>query len=155
MTMPVFAPLVLALALVTPLAAQAQAPSASAVQALSQCLADNTSGKDRKGLARWIFVAMASHPEIKQFAAPDLGQQTDAVHRDTAATFMRLLTETCAVPTRDAASTGGSLAIQQAFQTLGQLAMQELMSDPSVAAGMGQFERYLDQAKLSETLRPR
>ena len=29
----------------------------------------NTSGKDRKDLARWIFLAMAAHPEMKQHAS--------------------------------------------------------------------------------------
>jgi hypothetical protein len=28
----------------------------------SSCMADSSTGKDRKELARWIFVAMSSHP---------------------------------------------------------------------------------------------
>jgi hypothetical protein len=28
-------------------------------------MADSSTGKDRKELARWIFVAMSSHPELK------------------------------------------------------------------------------------------
>jgi hypothetical protein len=144
--------LALALLSLAPLGASAQAAS-PAIQALSQCLADNTSGKDRKDLARWIFVAMAAHPEIKQFAAPNLAQGADDVNRSTAATFMRLLTESCATQTRNASREGGPMAIQLGFQTLGQLAMQELMSDASVSAGMSAFERHLDQDKLGKVLR--
>ena len=43
-------------------------------EALSRCLADNTSGRDRKDLARWVFFAMAAHPEIKQYTVPTVRQ---------------------------------------------------------------------------------
>lgn len=36
--------------------------------ALGSCLADNTTGKDRKELARWIFVAMSAHPEMRDLS---------------------------------------------------------------------------------------
>ena len=40
------------------------------------------------------------------------------------------------------------MAIQRGFQVLGQLAMQELMTNPQVAASIGAMERHLDKAKL-------
>ena len=42
---------------------------AQPVEALRTCLMDSTSGKDRKDLVKWIFFAMAAHPELKQYAA--------------------------------------------------------------------------------------
>src|SRR3982751_4847671 len=39
-----------------------------ASQSLGTCLADNTSGRDRKELAKWIFVAMSAHPDMKDVA---------------------------------------------------------------------------------------
>lgn len=119
-------------------------------QALSQCLADNTSGKDRKDLARWVFFAMASHPEIRQYASPAAAPASEETHKIMAATFTRLLAESCVVQTRAAYAEGGSRAIEVAFQTLGQLAMQELMTNPDVAASMGKFERLIDQEKLGK-----
>ena len=50
---------------------------------------------------------------------------------------------------------GGAVAIQVAFQSLGQLAMQELMSNKDVAANMGAFEKYLDKDKLNKALAPK
>ena len=48
--------------------------------------------------------------------------------------FTRLLTDACANEAKVALKAGGPMAIQVGFQTLGQLAMQELMTDRDVAA---------------------
>jgi hypothetical protein len=138
--------LISALLALSPLMAQAQAPT----DALSQCLADSTSGKDRKDLARWVFFAMASHPEIKQFTSPSLAAASEDTHKVMAATFTRLLTDACLTQTQAAFKAGGSKAIEVAFQTLGALAMQELMSNPEVSTNMGKFEKLIDQGKLSK-----
>jgi hypothetical protein len=128
------------------LVAQAQAPT----DALSQCLADNTSGRDRKDLARWVFFAMASHPEIKQFASPALATASEETHKIMAATFTRLLADSCLTQSQAAFKQGGSKAIEVAFQTLGALAMQELMSNQDVTANMSKFEKLIDQNKLGK-----
>lgn len=41
--------------------------------AANTCLSDSTNGKDRKALARWFFLGMAAHPEIRA-----LSNATDA-----------------------------------------------------------------------------
>jgi hypothetical protein len=138
--------LAFALLLAAPLLCQAQPQ----IESLSRCLADNTSGKDRKELARWVFLAMAVHPEIRQYAAQNTMQAAEETHRQVAQTFTRLLTESCRQQTQAAFKQGGPTALQGAFQTLGQLAMQELMSDRGVTSAMGAFERYLDQNKLNQ-----
>ena len=143
--------LAIAVAATLPLVASAQFPTS----ALSGCLADNTSGKDRKDLARWVFLAMASHPEIRQFASSEAATGIEESHRATAALFTRLLAENCSKQTQAAFKEGGGAAIQGAFQTLGQLAMQELMTNKDVASNMGAFEKYLDQEKLGRALTPK
>lgn len=129
-------------------AAHAQTP----VESLSRCLADSTTGKDRKDLARWVFFAMAAHPEMKPFAAPTVAGATDDADRGTANLFTRLVAESCLKQTQTAFQQGGPVAIQAAFQTLGQLAMQELMSDGQVNASMSAFQKYLDQEKIGRAL---
>jgi len=47
---------------------------------------------------------------------------------------------------------GGSQAIQAAFATVGQLAMQELMSNADVRATMLAFQKYVDQQKMNQAL---
>ena len=61
-------------------AAAAQTPTAD----LSSCLAENTWGKDRKDLAKWVFLAMASHPEIRQYASADAAAGSQDTYKVTA-----------------------------------------------------------------------
>ncbi|WP_326541789.1 hypothetical protein [Pseudorhodoferax sp.] len=140
-------PLALAL-LLLPAMSFAQAPA----EPLSRCLADNTTGKDRKELARWVFLSMAAHPEIRQYTAPSATVAAGEAHKSMAQIFTRLLADACKQEAQDAFKQGGSKSIQAAFQTLGQLAMQELMSDPDVGQSMSAFEKHLDQKKLSEAI---
>ncbi len=122
----------------------------STTDSLSKCLAETTSGKDRKDLARWVFFAMASHPEIKQFTSPAAAAAQTDTHKVMADLFTRLLADSCLRQTQAAFKEGGAKAIEIAFQTLGQLAMQELMANPDVNASMSQFEKQLDQRKLGK-----
>jgi len=136
--------LAIALLLASPLVAQAQAP----VDLLSRCLADNTSGKDRKAFARWMFFAMAAHPEIKQYTSATAAQATQEANKAMAATFTRLLTDSCAQEAR----TAPKEALEGAFRSFGELAMQELASDHDVKAALSAFEMYLDKNKLDQVL---
>jgi hypothetical protein len=144
--------LVAALLAPLPQRAHAQAQPQPAADALARCLSDSTTGKDRKGLARWVFLAMAAHPEIRQFASSDLGVAADESDKAVAELFTRLLAETCTRETRAAMKQGGSIALEAAFNTLGQLAMKELMSDAQVNARMAGFQKHLDQPKLNQAL---
>lgn len=126
--------------------ASAALPASPQIEALSQCVAENTSGKDRKDLARWVYVAMSVHPEMKALATPT--GSGEEVTRVAGALFTRPLADNCPAQTRAALASGGAVAIQSAFTTLGQLAMQELMSHKDVAAALGQLEQHLDRQKL-------
>jgi hypothetical protein len=122
--------------------------------ALSVCLADNTTGKERKELARWIFVAMAAHPEIKGMTTI-----TDA-DRDQTSRFMgslltRLVSESCPSQTRAAVENEGSESLKNAFGVLGKLAINEIMSNKEVNATIVAFEKYLDQKKIEAALKPK
>lgn len=133
--------------LLSPLCASAQTPAPQ--DALSRCFADSTTGKDRKDLARWIFLAMAVHPEIKQYSSPDAAKAAEDTDKLVAAMITRLLSESCLQQTQAAVKQGGPTAVHGAFQLLGQLAMQELMSDGKVASSMSSFQKYVDQNKLN------
>ena len=142
-------PVIVAAVLLIPVSASDH--QALAVNALKTCLADNTSGKDRKELAKWIFLAMAAHPEMKPHAAANVPAAADESSRTIAAMVTRLLTESCLSETK-AVMRIGQLAqsMEFAFQGLGELAMQELMTDQAVSDSMGLFERYLDQKRMTD-----
>ena len=99
-----------------------------------------------------FFLAMSVHPEIRQFTAASAAEAAEQSHRTAGALFTRLLTESCSTEVVAAYKQGGSQALEAAFQTLGQLAMKELMSDTGVAASMGAIEKHVDQAKLTRVL---
>lgn len=131
------------------------AQQAPASDALQQCLADNTTGKDRKDLARWAFLAMAAHPDMKELISPAAPAALDASSRSTAALMTRLLTEACRTETRAALATGNAVALQSALNSLGQLALSELMRDRAVGEAMGAMARYFDNQKFIDALQPR
>jgi hypothetical protein len=129
---------------------------AAPVDALKTCLADHTSGKDRKDLARWIFLAMAAHPEMKPHAGAGAPAAADEASRTMGALVTRLLTASCLNETKAVMKSGdGAASMQVAFQGLGQLAMQELMADKVVQDSMGLFEKYLDEKRLQEAFAPK
>lgn len=126
----------------------------TAGEALGACLADNTSGKDRKDLARWIFTGMAAHPEIRDLSSISDRALTDA--RQTMGVLVtRLLSDSCAVQARKAIAQDGNAGVVTAFKVLGELAMQELMSNKDVAASIGAYAKYLDQKKIDAALSPK
>ena len=66
-------------------------------------------------------------------------EAAEAASKGAGELFTRLLTDACANEAKAALKAGGPMAIQVGFQTLGQLAMQELMTDRDVAASMGRL----------------
>jgi hypothetical protein len=126
---------------------------AQSVDSLRTCLMDSTSGKDRKDLVKWIFFAMAAHPELKQYAAANTVTAADEGSKRMGALVSRLLTESCATETKAVMKSGeAGRSLEVAFEGLGKIAMQELMTDKAVQDSMGVFMRYFDQKRLNEML---
>ncbi|MGZ5179922.1 MAG: hypothetical protein ACXWC6_06000 [Ramlibacter sp.] len=124
-----------------------------ATDALGNCLGENTNGRERKELAKWVWVLMAAHPEIKDLAAfpTDLRETSSAT---AGRLFTRLIADNCARETRAAVAADGSEAFRNAFATLGRIAMQELMTDRGVQSGFAGLERYIDKEKVERAIRP-
>jgi hypothetical protein len=126
--------------------------SADSAADLSSCVSDNTSGKQRKDLARWVFLAMAAHPDLKQFASAEVDAVRDPTDKTVAEMFEQLITVQCATQANAAYTEHGTPGLEVAFEELGRLAMMELMSNPDASAAMGTFERYLDRSKITAAL---
>ena len=129
-----------------PLGARADEPGT-----LGQCLADNTTGKDRKNLVEWIYVAISAHPLLKPLSKVE-DADVDRTTRAAADLMTRLLTESCVNEVRAQIKAGNSQAVKEAFGYLGQVAMQGLMTDSQVQATMGRLEHYLDAKKLQSVM---
>lgn len=115
-----------------------------ATNALGACLADNTTGKERKELAKWIFIGMAAHPDIQDVSKVPPSARDDS-DRTIGELVTRLLTKNCVTQARTAINSEGAGAFKAAFQSLGELAMQELMSNQAVESSLSGWEKYFDR----------
>ncbi len=115
--------------------------------ALGNCMADNTTGKDRKDMARWMFVAISVHPEMRNLSQISKNDQ-DNVDMLMGNLVTKLLTESCSEQAKNAMNEGGE-AFKTAFSVLGQLAMQELMTNPDVKSSISGFGKYIDKDKMN------
>jgi hypothetical protein len=115
--------------------------------ALSACFADHTTGKERKQLARWIFVAMAAHPDIGDLAVV-AATDREASNKAVGELVTRLISQNCVEPARAAIKNDGGDALKNAFGVLGRLAMQELMTNPAVTSSLAGYERFIDKKQV-------
>ena len=117
---------------------------------LATCLVDALNGKERKNLAKWIYFAIGSHPEIKVFmnaTAADIQKSDEYVGN----LVTKILTVDC--PNElNKANKADPLAIKKAFQLVGQVAMQELMTNQDTSKALTNYAAYADQEKINAIL---
>lgn len=124
----------------------------TAATKLGDCLVASTTGADRVALARWIGFAIAAHPSIKDSIAVPATSLNES-DRDIASLVTQLMTVNCVNEARDAMNDGeNGVAIEQAFEVLGQVAMSEIMMNEDVNFRIAGFVKYLDESALSEAL---
>jgi hypothetical protein len=68
--------------------------------------------------------------------------------------FTRLLTQNCVKELQASLKHDGSQLLTQSMESLGRVAMQEIMSHPAVISSISGFEKYIDQEKLRAALAP-
>lgn len=137
-------------ALVTCLSPIGSVYASSETSNLSVCFTDSLNGKERKNLAKWVFLSMTHHETIQPYSKATAIDIDDS-NRYIGALMTRLVTEDCPIEFEQAILAGGQGAVKNAFRTMGEVAMQELMTDGRVAASFQGFEKYLDERKISET----
>ncbi|MBJ6724602.1 hypothetical protein [Geomesophilobacter sediminis] len=119
-----------------------------ATDALITCMTDNTTGKDRKDMARWVFAGMSVHPTIESLSNVT-DKDRDQFDKELARMVTRLLTENCKAEAKEAlGKEAGEAPLKAAFSVMGKLAMQELLNDPKVQATFTSFAKYLDEDKF-------
>lgn len=116
-------------------------------QALGTCLTDSLNGKERKLLVKWIYFAMANHPELK---ANSKISEADRVNSDkaTGELITRLFVQDCPEEAK-LAQKSDPMAVQKAFEFVGQVAMGELMTNEKVISGISTYVQYTDQNKIN------
>lgn len=123
---------------------------ASASRALGRCLVGSLNGKERTNLAKWIFFSMGAHPDIKGYlkVSPKTIDKSDQYigHLIT-----RLLTVDCPKELH-AAYMADPMAVRKAFGMVGQVAMQELMTNQAVRKALTNYGQYTDREKIAKIL---
>ncbi len=117
---------------------------------MSKCLVRSTSEADKTLLIKWIFAAMATHPDVKSLSGvtPEMGEQ---LNKETGKLVMRLLTQSCKTETRQAVNFEGEDTLKASFGVLGQVAMQGLMANAEVSNYFSGLEKHLDAKELQRT----
>ena len=116
---------------------------------LSKCLVESSTAADRAGLVRWMFIALGSNPAVSQMVKITDADR-DGASRTMGALLTKLMTDTCKDKASKALKYEGGAAIKASFEFLGQVASQDLFSDPHVANVMADVNKYVDAKKLSE-----
>ena len=118
---------------------------------LTKCVIESTTKTDRIEFIKWMFVAISKHPAVKSLSSVSEEQIRDA-NEKVAKLFMRLLTDSCKEKAERAIKYEGQIAIKASFQMLGQVAGQELFTDPAVATSLSNLDKYIDVDKLKSSL---
>lgn len=119
---------------------------------LAKCLVKSTSMSERSDLIKWIFAAMASHPEVSALSNISAATRTD-LNKKIAHLFVTLVAERCKKETRLAVKFESPKAISFAFKTLGATAARGLMSHPDVNSFIEEMDRYVDHNKLDSVVK--
>lgn len=114
---------------------------------LSRCLVASTSSAEKTTLVRSIFGNAALHPQVSDISALS-GDQRSQIDKTAAQLLQKLLTQSCRDAFGKAARYEAAAAMQTSFGVLGQVAMQELMSDPAVSKGFSAIGQFVDEAAI-------
>jgi hypothetical protein len=118
---------------------------------LSKCLVSKTTSDQKTILVNWMFSAMSLNPSVAKFVSiPEAKRKEFNVNM--ANLFESLITVTCKPQMQLAVKYEGDGAIAAGFNVLGQVAGRELFSNPEVAKGMSQLDKYIDKDKIKEAM---
>lgn len=118
---------------------------------LSGCLVSKTTADQKAVLVNWMFSAMSLNPVVAKFVSiPDAKRKEFNVN--AANLFESLMTVTCKPELQLAVKYEGSGAITAGFTVLGQVAGRELFSNPEVAKGMSEMNKYIDKDKINAVI---
>jgi hypothetical protein len=118
---------------------------------LSKCLVEKTTPKDKQMFVQWVFTAMSANPTVASMSKVTAADR-ESYSRSAAQLMQRLLTVDCRDKLIAAIKADGVGTIEQSFGLLGEVAMREFMSEPTVNAVFASLDTYIDKDKLNALL---
>jgi hypothetical protein len=116
---------------------------------LSRCLVASTSAAEKNELAQWMFMILASHPNMAKYANITADDRV-RFNRRFAAIAERLATQSCKSQTVLALRNEGSPAVISSLKVLVEVASRELLGNPQVTQAAMSYLEYLDITKFIE-----
>jgi hypothetical protein len=120
------------------------------VDQLSDCLVKSTTAMDKTAVLQWTFVALSTHPELKQFSQVTEEQKT-ALDKNVAQVLQRILVEQCSAQTKAVIQADGIQAVGESFQQLGRITGEEIVKNTEVKQQLNGLLRYVDLNKMVTT----
>ncbi len=139
-----------ALLAATVLGATQMSMASSTVDQLSDCLVKSTTVTDKTAVLQWTFVALSTHPELKQFSQVTEDQKT-ALDKNVAQVLQRILVEQCSAQTKAVIQADGLQAVGESFQQLGRITGEEIVKNTEVKQQLNGLLRYVDLNKMVTT----
>ena len=134
----------------TVLGATQMSMASTAVDQLSDCLVKSTTATDKTTVLQWTFVALSTHPDLKQFSQVTEDQKT-ILDKNVAQVLQRILVEQCPAQTKAVMQADGIQAVGESFQQLGQITGEEIIKNPEVKQQLNGLLRYVDLNKMVTT----
>lgn len=116
---------------------------------MAKCMVRSSTPADHAIFIRFIFTAMAQHPDVASMASVSQRQLDDTM-KSTGELVQRLLLETCRSETQLAIRYEGLQTVFGAFQIFGQAMAAELFGNPAVTAKMNGMNKYMDQERFKK-----
>jgi hypothetical protein len=114
---------------------------------LAKCMVRASTPADRAEFVRFLFSAMAQHPDVASMANIPR-RQMEATVKASGELIQRLLLQSCRSETQQAIHYEGMEAVFSSYQFYGQSMAAELFGNPIVAAKMRDLSNYLDADKF-------
>ncbi len=118
---------------------------------LSKCLVSKTTSDQKTILVDWMFSAMSLNPSVAKFVSIPVAKRKE-FNVNMAKLFESLITVTCKPEMQLAVKYEGAGAIAAGFNVLGQVAGRELFSNPEVAKGISELDKYVDKDKIKAAM---
>lgn len=119
----------------------------AASAALGKCMVLKTTGADRILFARWLASSMATAPAMEGVISVDATKKGQ-IDREMGALFTRLFAQDCPAEAKVLIGARDEMGLKAAGGMIGEIAMQELMSDPTAMKSLMAYLQYIDNRKL-------
>jgi len=126
------------------LMASTSAQAGPYADSLTRCMVDNTSRTEKMLFVKWMYTGISKHPEVASMSTITHGQAI-RISQMTADMITDLMVRRCPNQTRQAFRYEGDQSFIAAFEMLGKVAMNELITNPSVNHYTGSLSQYIDE----------